>query len=84
MVDDSKIAKYLYHGYEYSIVRHLKDIGVESKLEALNELKKYILINIRNFKLNPDRGKNNKINESISKILWYFKDNDFKKMSSHL
>lgn len=83
MVDDNKIAKYLYHGYEYSIVRHLKDVGVKSRSEALCELKKYILINIRNFKIN-DSGKNNKINESMSKILRYFKDNDFKKMSSHL
>lgn len=82
--DDDNMAKYLYHGYEYSVVRNLKFIGIETKEEALLYLKRLILINIRSFKINQERGKNNKINESIKKVLWYFKDGDFKTKTNHL
>ncbi len=83
-VDDEKMAKYLYHGYEYSIVRNFKHNGVYNKEDALIYLKRLILINIRNFKINQERGRTNKINESIKKVLWYFKDNDFTKKTNHL
>ena len=85
MVDnEDRMAKYLYHGYEYSIVSNFKKAGVETKEDAIKHLKKLILINIRSFKLNQLRGENNKINESINKVLWYFKDDDFKRRASHL
>ena len=71
---DDKLQKYLFLGYEYTIAKVIKSKGVTHKREAAKELKKYILMNIRDFNLHPDRGKANKINKAIPNILWYFED----------
>lgn len=71
---DELIQKYLFLGYEYSVAKALMDKGAKTKTEAIKELKMYILMNIRDFNINQDRGRLNRINKAIPNILWYFKN----------
>lgn len=71
---DEKLQKYLFLGYEYTIAKVIMNKGITKKNEASKELTKYILMNIRDFNIHPDRGRANKINKAIPNILWYFED----------
>lgn len=70
---DERYQRFLFLGYEYNLAEMLKNKGAVTKKDAIKLLRKYILMNIRDFNINPDRGKFNKINKALPSILWYFK-----------